>query len=674
MKQQLQLIQGDLSDNFPKYTESLWVSKDLFPQVKEQDMYFVKLSCTEPLQEFTLFLSLQFLTRETQTEIAYINPEILPKKHVENNLPVTIELLEEEKIIEASSITIKIPKDKVGHWSADDIRFTANLFKTQHRIVCLGQSIFLKSDTSKIVQGTIQSIYPKNNTLSAYKVKEDIPVFFEGFPENKQKTIDFSKIGGLDEVISTLRNIIQIPMAYPELMASFGINPPKGLLLYGPPGNGKTLLARAIAQSMGAGFIAIEGPELNSKYVGEGERRLRDKFEEATGHKHCVLFIDEIDAIASSRDKEDVPEHQITTVATLLNLMDGMQSSQGIFVIGATNRLSAVDSALRRPGRFELEFEIPLPDQKARLDILNKTFNLHRNSQVSSAVNLKFLEQISERTHGYSGADLVSLYRQSVMSAISKQLKFDVDTAKFDLKKEHPHILLEPSDVWDTLKKIIPTTSRGLEKNQNPLAWENLLAVEDEKKALENIHRKMGFLQEMLPDQRPNFMNIRAHGNQGSGRRTTWHSFANTFHYEWCFLDALDYNRNDQDFLEVWQDSLERAKILAPSILYLDNYMFFENKSWVSERIKSSLSNIPATYPVLCVVALQNENEKEQASLVGYKGFNKSIHFQNELTERDYKKLSEKYAMTLTEIQNVRMQNRSVGEILEDIANKKYPI
>ncbi len=674
MRQQLQFIQGSLSDRFPKYTESLWVSKNLFPQLIEQDIRFVQVSCREPLQEFTLFLKLEFLNTEVQTEIVYINPNILPKKHIDDNLPVIIELLDIDKLTQASSVTIEVPKDSVVHWSADDIRFTANLFKTQHRIAYLGQSIFLKSDTSKIVQGTIQSIYPKSNTPYPYIIKEDTPVLFEGFPENRQKTIDFSKIGGLDQVIATLRNIIQIPMAYPELIVSFGINPPKGMLLYGPPGNGKTLLARAIAQSMGAGFIAIEGPELNSKYVGEGERRLRDKFEEAKGHKHCVLFIDEIDAIASSRDKDNTPEYQITTVATLLNLMDGMQSSQGIFVIGATNRLSAVDRALRRPGRFELEFEVPLPDQKARLDILNKTFDLNRNSRVSSGVNLKFLEQVSERTHGYSGADLVSLYRQSVMNAISKQLKFDSNTAKFNLKKENYNILLEPSDVWDTMKKMVPTSSRGLGKTQNPLAWESLLAVEKEKEVLEGIHQKMDALQEMSPTQHLNFMNIMVLGKQGSGRRTTWHSFAKTFHYEWCFLDALDYNRNHQGFLDAWEEALERAKKLAPSILYVNNYSFLEDKIVISEKVKNSLSQLPASYQLLCVIALQNENEREQSHLVGYKGFNQNIHFQNKLKERDYKILSETYALSIADIQKIKGGKKTIGEIIEAIEKEIYQL
>lgn len=228
--------------------------------------------------------------------------------------------------------------------------------------------------------GEVESIYPKNeNKNTLYRITEDTKIHFLGLPANRQKSIDFSQIGGLQNVINRLREIIQIPINSPELLGRFGIKSPKGMLMYGPPGNGKTMVARAVAYSMGSSFITIEGPELMSKYVGVGEQRLREKFEEAESKGNCIIFIDEIDSITSKRS-EDSAEYQVSIVATLLNLMDGMTSNSKVFVIGATNRLNAIDPALRRPGRFDLEFEVPLPNTSARYDILTKYIKLEKTN------------------------------------------------------------------------------------------------------------------------------------------------------------------------------------------------------------------------------------------------------------------------------------------------------
>ncbi|MEM1649974.1 MAG: AAA family ATPase, partial [Sulfolobales archaeon] len=181
--------------------------------------------------------------------------------------------------------------------------------------------------------------------------------------------VTYNDIGGMKNIIMKVRELVELPLKYPEIFRRLGIEPPKGILLYGPPGVGKTLLAKALANESGAYFIAINGPEIMSKFYGESEQRLREIFEEARKNAPAIIFIDEIDAIAPKRD-EVIGEVERRVVAQLLTLMDGLQGRGDVIVIGATNRIHAVDPALRRPGRFDREIEIPLPDKSGRLEIL----------------------------------------------------------------------------------------------------------------------------------------------------------------------------------------------------------------------------------------------------------------------------------------------------------------
>ncbi|MEM1797126.1 MAG: AAA family ATPase, partial [Zestosphaera sp.] len=203
--------------------------------------------------------------------------------------------------------------------------------------------------------------------------------------------ITWEDIGDLEEVKERIREIVELPMRHPELFKHLGIEPPKGVLLYGPPGVGKTLLAKALANEIGAYFIAINGPEIMSKYYGESEQRLREIFEEARKNAPAIIFIDEIDAIAPKRE-EVTGEVEKRVVAQLLTLMDGLQERGKIVVIGATNRIEAVDPALRRPGRFDREIEIPPPDKRARKAILE----VHtRNVPLAEDVNLDELAGVT---------------------------------------------------------------------------------------------------------------------------------------------------------------------------------------------------------------------------------------------------------------------------------------
>ena len=290
--------------------------------------------------------------------------------------------------------------------------------------------------------------------------------------------VTWEDIGDLEEVKERIREIVELPMRHPELFKHLGIEPPKGILLHGPPGVGKTLLAKALANEIGAYFIAINGPEIMSKFYGESEARLREIFEEAEKNAPAIIFIDEIDAIAPKRE-EVVGEVEKRVVAQLLTLMDGLKERGRIIVIGATNRIDAVDPALRRPGRFDREIEIPPPDKRARKAILE----VHtRNVPLDGDVNL---EEIAELTHGYTGADLAALVKEAAMAALRRFLR----TEKVDLNKPIPPDMLKKlkvtkKDFLDAMKIVHPTLMREVLVEVPEVRWEDIGGLEDVKQQL----------------------------------------------------------------------------------------------------------------------------------------------------------------------------------------------
>ncbi|MEM2021793.1 MAG: CDC48 family AAA ATPase, partial [Zestosphaera sp.] len=291
--------------------------------------------------------------------------------------------------------------------------------------------------------------------------------------------ITWEDIGDLEEVKERVREIVELPMRHPELFKHLGIEPPKGVLLYGPPGVGKTLLAKALANEIGAYFIAINGPEIMSKYYGESEQRLREIFEEARKNAPAIIFIDEIDSIAPKRE-EVIGEVEKRVVAQLLTLMDGLQERGKIVVIGATNRIEAVDPALRRPGRFDREIEIPPPDKRARRAILE----VHtRNVPLAEDVNL---DELAGITHGSTGADLTALVKEAAMSALRRFMRGE----QIDLNKPIPpetlkRLVVMKSDFMEALKIVHPTLLREVFVEIPEVRWSDVGGLEDVKQQLQ---------------------------------------------------------------------------------------------------------------------------------------------------------------------------------------------
>ena len=291
--------------------------------------------------------------------------------------------------------------------------------------------------------------------------------------------ISYEDIGGLGNQIQRIREMIELPLRYPQIFERLGIAPPKGVFLYGPPGTGKTLIARAVANETDAYFTHISGPEIMGKFYGESEARLRKIFEDAQAHAPAIIFIDEIDAIAPKREEmggEKQVERRV--VAQLLSLLDGLESRGHVIVIGATNIPNSIDPALRRPGRFDREISIPIPDKNGRLEILQ----IHtRGMPLANDVSINKLAEI---THGFVGADLEALARESAMVALRKIL---------------PHIDYEMADIpYDTLMKLQITTDNFFEamKEVEPSAIREVFVEVPDVKwndvgGLENIKQEL---------------------------------------------------------------------------------------------------------------------------------------------------------------------------------------
>ena len=323
--------------------------------------------------DFVIYKNLQKSESDTFQGFIRIPEELRSKTDCTSNKisEVQISVVELNNIPNANRVKIKVDETVVDRWNEKDIVEAVNLIKKQS-VYCSEQKIFVNRTILDFAVGEFIEIDPQPiSRHSPFIINKKTEIEFEGMPLNKNHTINFDMIGGQKKVIDELRRIIQLPMNFPEYFAKFDSKPPKGVLLYGPPGNGKTMIAKAVADSLGASFIEIDLTDALQKYKGVGEYNLGKKFEEAEHKKNAVIFIDEIDSIASIRT-QDSDGHEVTLVGKLLSLMDGINSTHRVVVIGATNRLYAIDPALRRPGRFDKELEVPMPDYEARLDILYK--------------------------------------------------------------------------------------------------------------------------------------------------------------------------------------------------------------------------------------------------------------------------------------------------------------
>jgi len=316
------------------------------------------------------------------------------------------------------------------------------------------------ADAVLITQRTVFAISEKGETL-------------RGVPQ-----VTYEDIGGLKDEIQKVREMIELPLRHPEIFEKLGVEAPKGVLLYGPPGTGKTLLAKAVANESNAHFISISGPEIMSKFYGESEARLREIFKEAREKAPTIVFIDEIDSIAPKRE-EVTGEVERRVVSQLLSLMDGLEARGKVIVIAATNRPNAIDPALRRPGRFDREIEIKVPDKRGRFEILQ----IHtRHMPLTQDVDL---EKLSAVSHGFVGADLEYLCKEGAMKTLRRMLP----ELKLEEDKLQPEFLnrlqVTMDDFENALKDVMPSAMREVYLETPDVHWKDIGGLESVKKELQ---------------------------------------------------------------------------------------------------------------------------------------------------------------------------------------------
>ncbi len=376
------------------------------------------------------------------------------------------------KVKDALNITLA-PVDMRLNVDRDFTKFVKNR---------LMERAFVEGDTTLVmmlghaIPFTVTKTRPRGVVRITYET--DMQILGEPLPEARGlPRTTYEDIGGLHEEIQRIREMVELPMRHPELFQRLGIEPPKGVLLHGPPGCGKTLLARAVANESEANFLSINGPEIMSKFYGESEARLREMFQQSEKNAPSIIFIDELDAIAPKRE-EVTGEVERRVVAQLLALMDGLGGRGNVIVIGATNRPGALDPALRRPGRFDREIEIGVPDKKARYEILQ----IHtRGMPLAEGVDLK---KLAETSHGYTGADLAALCRETAMKALRRYLP------EINLEDERvPPDILEKMEILmvdftNAYREVTPTAMREVYIEVPAVHWDDIGGLEEVKEEL----------------------------------------------------------------------------------------------------------------------------------------------------------------------------------------------
>jgi transitional endoplasmic reticulum ATPase len=408
--------------------------------------------------------------------------------------------------------------------------------------------------------------------------------------EDSVPDINYEDIGGLSDEIKKIREMVEIPMKHPEVFQRLGIEPPKGVLLHGPPGTGKTLLAKAVASETEANFILLNGPEIMSKFYGESEKKIRNIFKDAEDNSPSIIFIDEIDAIAPKRE-DTHGEVERRVVSQLLTMMDGLKSRGKVVVIGATNRINALDPALRRPGRFDREIEVGVPSKEGRLSVLK----IHtRGMPLSKNVSLN---DLSSMTHGFVGADLEALTKEAAMNVLRKVLP----DLRLDGEEKIPEEVLEKlivkqNDFLDALKVVRPSAMREVLVESPNVKWEDIGGLEEVKGELKEavewpIKHTESFKRMGIRPTR----GLLLYGPPGTGKTLLAKAVASETEANFIQIKGPSLlSKWVNDSHKGMQKVFERARQVAPCIIFFD-----EIESLASRRVANENASTQEATKVL---------------------------------------------------------------------------
>jgi transitional endoplasmic reticulum ATPase len=438
------------------------------------------------------------------------------------------------------------------------------IYNYLNHVFTTGDSVSLNTQMGGRVQFVVTSTKPSKPVLvtenTIFKLGTMTKAVDSSFPR-----ITYDELGGLKNEVQKIREMVELPMRHPELFDKIGVEAPKGVLLYGPPGTGKTLLAKAVAGETNAHFISLSGPEIMGKHYGESEERIREIFTQAEENAPSIIFIDEIDSIAPKRD-EVSGELEKRIVSQLLTLMDGMKSRGKVVVIAATNRPDSIDPALRRPGRFDREIEIGIPDDEGRFDILS----IHtRGMPIDEKVDLK---QISKTTHGFVGADLEVLSKEAAMRSLRRILpEIDLDEEKISseiLQK----IQITSDDFRDALKEVRPSALREVQVQIPNVSWDDvggLNALKEELKEAVEWPIKYKDAYDYVDIDTPK--GILLHGPPGTGKTLIAKALAKMTESNFISIKGPELlskwvGESEKGVREIFR----KARQAAPCIIFLD--------------------------------------------------------------------------------------------------------
>ena len=496
------------------------------------------------------------------------------------------------------------------------------------RIFIPGMTLFAEALPFAIVstkpKGIVRVLPDTEIVIKEEMVEDDEP--------GEVSSIMYEDIGGLGDQLLKVREMIELPLKHPILFRRLGIDPPKGVLLHGPPGTGKTMIAKAVANETNAHFTSINGPEIISKYYGESEKQLREIFDDAASNAPAVIFIDELDSIAPKR--EDVSgEVERRVVAQLLTLMDGMQGRDNVVVIGATNRPDAIDQALRRPGRFDRELEIGVPDKNGRREIVN----IHtRGMPIADDFDM---EWVLDNSYGFVGADISSLSREAAMKALRRYLpEIDLDQDEIP-----PEVLekmeVQMNDFKIAIRDIEPSALREIYVEIPEVSWEDVGGLDEVKERLkESVEWPL-----TMPDRFEHFgvkppRGIVLFGAPGTGKTLIAKAIAHEAKANFITVKGPELiskwvGESEKAIREVFK----KAKQASPSIIFLDEFESIAGArtpnsgegSDVSNRVVnqmlSSMDGVESMEGVI-VIAATNRPEMIDPALLRSGRFERVMH------------------------------------------------